>query len=393
MVIMNYEGNILTKTKSVIAKSWNDYTVFIAVCIALYLLRLLIAIVSGHHGSDITDHLVGAHGLIEGKLLYVDADFFYPPLHAYFQAFLLKTLGDTILVAKLPAIIGDAALTWALYHMGKRSSEVVGRQMALAYLLLPLSVLTSDVLGLFDSVAIFLMILGIHYFLYDSLVASSFFIGFGAMYKFFPFLAAIPMLAFLGVRKAWKNTFVYGVILLGTCAAIIAPYLYFDVQATLQDLVLTGSKYPDSFSIYNVLPLESTTLPFALQAVLLIAAYLIIKKYGLFADCTFESIALFVALFVMLNKNIYPHYFLWAFPFFAYWFISNEELGKLTLLMIVDTALLSLFWLNYGELVNSNILLPLTFQALNWAAIVYIIYRQRQKVQLSLRSEKSEVAD
>ncbi|WP_048115083.1 hypothetical protein, partial [Methanoculleus sp. MH98A] len=65
----------------------------------------------------------------------------------------------------------------------------------------------------------------------------------------------------------------------------------------------------------------------------------------------------------------------------------------LTLLMIVDTALLSLFWLNYGELVNSNILLPLTFQALNWAAIVYIIYRQRQKVQLSLRSEKSEVAD
>ncbi|WP_155937205.1 hypothetical protein, partial [Methanoculleus sp. MH98A] len=150
---MNYEGNILTKTKSVIAKSWNDYTVFIAVCIALYLLRLLIAIVSGHHGSDITDHLVGAHGLIEGKLLYVDADFFYPPLHAYFQAFLLKTLGDTILVAKLPAIIGDAALTWALYHMGKRSSEVVGRQMALAYLLLPLSVLTSDVLGLFDSVA------------------------------------------------------------------------------------------------------------------------------------------------------------------------------------------------------------------------------------------------
>ncbi|KAF5084115.1 hypothetical protein DSECCO2_82340 [anaerobic digester metagenome] len=390
---MNYEGNILTKTKSVIAKSWNDYTVFIAVCIALYLLRLLIAIVSGHHGSDITDHLVGAHGLIEGKLLYVDADFFYPPLHAYFQAFLLKTLGDTILVAKLPAIIGDAALTWALYHMGKRSSEVVGRQMALAYLLLPLSVLTSDVLGLFDSVAIFLMILGIHYFLYDSLVASSFFIGFGAMYKFFPFLAAIPMLAFLGVRKAWKNTFVYGVILLGTCAAIIAPYLYFDVQATLQDLVLTGSKYPDSFSIYNVLPLESTTLPFALQAVLLIAAYLIIKKYGLFADCTFESIALFVALFVMLNKNIYPHYFLWAFPFFAYWFISNEELGKLTLLMIVDTALLSLFWLNYGELVNSNILLPLTFQALNWAAIVYIIYRQRQKVQLSLRSEKSEVAD
>lgn len=388
---MGGEGSMSTKMRDIIARSWNDHTVFIAVCFILYLFRLLIAVISGHHGSDITDHLIGAHGLLEGKLLYVDADFYYPPLHAYFQAFLLKTFGDTILVAKLPAIIGDAALTWGLYHVGKRSSEVVGRQMALAYLLLPLSVLTSDVLGLFDSVAIFLMILGAYYFLYDSLVASSVFIGFGAMYKFFPLLAAIPILAFLGVRKAWKSAFVYGVILLGTCVAIIAPYLYFDVQATLQDLVFTGSKYPDSFSIYNALPLESTTLPFALQAVLLIAAYLIIKKYGLFADCTFESIALFVALFVMLNKNIYPHYFLWVFPFFAYWFISNEELVKLTLLMIVDTVLLSLFWLNYGELVNSNILLPLTFQALNWAAIVYIIYRQRQKVQLSLQPVKSEV--
>lgn len=382
---------MLAYLRNIIAKSWNDYTVFITVCIVLYLLRLLIAIVSGHHGSDIIDHLVGAHGLLEGKLLYVDADFFYPPLHAYFQAFLLKTLGDTILVAKLPAIIGDAALTWALYHIGKRSSEVVGRQMALAYLLLPLSVLASDVLGLFDSVAIFLMILGIYYFLYDSLVASSFFIGFGAMYKFFPLLGAIPILAFLGIRKAWKNTFVYSVILLGTCVAIIAPYLYFDVEATLRDLVFTGSKYPDSFSMYNILPLESATLPLVLQAILLVAAYLIIKKYGLFADCTFESITLFVALFIMLNKNIYPHYFLWAFPFFAYWFISNNELGKLALLMIVDTALLSLFWLNYGELVNSNAMLPLVFQALNWTAIVYIIYRQRQNKLLPLRSQKSEV--
>lgn len=389
---MNYQGSMLAYLRNIIAKSWNDYTVFITVCIVLYLLRLLIAIISGHHGSDITDHLVGAHTLLEGKLLYADADFFYPPLHAYFQAILLKLLGDTILVAKLPAIIGDAMLTWALYHIGKRSSEVVGRQMALAYLLLPLSVLSSDVLGLFDSVAIFLMILGVYYFLYDSLVASSFFIGFGAMYKFFPLLAAIPILVFLGIKKAWKSTVIYGVILLGTCAAIIAPYLYFDVEATLQDLVFTGSKYPDSFSIYNALPLESTILPFVLQAILLVAAYLIIKKYGLFADCTFESIALFVALFIMLNKNIYPHYFLWAFPFFAYWFISNGEPGKLALLMIADTALLSLFWLNYGELVNSNIMLPLIFQTLNWTAIGYIIYRQRQKEQLPLRAQISEVA-
>ena len=221
---MDSEGSMSTKMRDVIAKSWNDYTVFIAVCVILYLFRFLIAVVSGHHGSDITDHLVGAHGLLEGGLLYVDADFFYPPLHAYFQAFFLKFFGDTILMAKLPAIFGDAALTWALYHIGRRSSEVVGRQMALAYLLLPLSVLSSDVLGLFDSVALFLMILGVYYFLYDSLVASSFFIGFGTMYKFFPILVVLPMFAFLGVKRAWKSIIVYGVVLLGTCAALLAPY-------------------------------------------------------------------------------------------------------------------------------------------------------------------------
>ena len=42
-------------------------------------------------------------------------------------------------------------------------------------------------------------------------------------------------------------------------------YLYFDAQATLQDLIFTGSKYPDSFSIYNALPLDSATLPFILR--------------------------------------------------------------------------------------------------------------------------------
>ncbi len=378
-MIIGIKSSMLANMRDIIAKLWNDYTIFIIACVVLFSLRFLIAVISGHHGTDITEHLIGAHGLLEGRLLYADADFFYPPLHAYFQAMFLKLFGDTILVAKLPAIFGDAALTWALYHIGKQSSEVVGRQMALAYLLLPLSVLSSDVLGLFDSAALFFMILGIYCFLYDSLGASSFLIGFGAMYKFFPLLVAFPIFAFLGVKKAWKSIIVYGVILLGTCIAIIAPYMYFDAQATLQDLVFTGSKYPDSFSIYNALPLDSSTVPFFLQAVLLVAAYFIIKKYGLFEDCSFESITLFVALFIMLNKNIYPHYFLWAFPFFAYWFISNSEPEKLALLMIADTALLSLFWLNYGALVNSNIMLPLIFQALNWVAIVYIIYRQRLK--------------
>ena len=62
---MDSEGSMSTKMRDVIAKSWNDYTVFIAVCVILYLFRFLIAVVSGHHGSDITDHLVGAHGLLE----------------------------------------------------------------------------------------------------------------------------------------------------------------------------------------------------------------------------------------------------------------------------------------------------------------------------------------
>lgn len=369
--------------RGVISKVWEKRAVFLAVFALVFSFRVFIAFWSGYRGTDIKYHLQASRGLLDGKLLYRDLRFDYPPLHAYFQAFFLQILGDNVLAAKMPAVLGDLAFAWLLHVVGGKIKPEYGRKLALCYLLFPLSVLSSDWFGLFDSVALFLMVTAIYCFLEGKDFLAAVFLGVGTMYKWFPLLAFVPIL-FHGILKRKVRQVVLYVFVIGViCVLVSAPFLLLDREKTIYYYLYNSRKMPDSFSVFRIFPVASETLPFVVQVVaVLVLFFLIVYKFKVFDDNSFEGITFFVALFIMLNKNLYPHYFLWVFPFIAYWYVYNDELFKLVFVLLVNTPLLGLFWFRNGEYVNASIALPLIFHVFNWTIIGYALLKERSKLSV-----------
>ena len=380
MSLNRFEGLSL----SYVARFWENPKIFIITCAILYIVRAFVAFYSGYHGTDIIEHLIASRGILQGQLLYADLRFDYTPLHAYLQAFFLIFLGDHAFAAKMPALLGDLALAGALYVVGQLKDIRLGRQLTLLYLCFPLSVITSDILGLFDSVALFLMILGIYFILKQEDGISAFSFGLGGMYKFIPFLALIPIFIGYLLKGDAKKMVTYILIIGITTTITVVPYLFLNYGAALHYILFNSTKFPDSFSIFRIIPVYSTSWPFILQFALLAAIYGFALKWGKINIRSFEGITLFIVLFMLLNKNFYPQYFLWIFPFFAYWFLAHQMPLRIAGIFLIDSVLLSLYWVDYGNLVNSSIILPLIFHLINWGIIGYILcYERNQSVSLS----------
>jgi hypothetical protein len=358
----------------------NSTGFFVFTFILLVLLRMLVAAFSGYHGTDMQGQLLASRGLLTGRFLYtVDPagnSFGYPPLHAYFQAFFLSLLGDTVLAAKMPAVLGDIGLGAMLYLLGRERGELFGRKLSLSYLIFPLSLLTSDVLGLFDSFALFLMFCALYFIEKERDLFYSIFTALGGLYKFFPLLTFFPVsIDCIRERKYRKPVFILFVIML-IGGAVFAPFLLTNLQETLQISLYAGAKLPDSFSLFRVFPVENEFLPFVYQVVAVSALYLMAIRWDLFRGDDLSRISLFTALFVMLNKNLYPQYFLWVFPFIALCFLKFHRDIELILILFIDTGILSIYWINLGNYVNSGPALPLLFQAFTWGVIGWAIYRE-----------------
>jgi 4-amino-4-deoxy-L-arabinose transferase-like glycosyltransferase len=372
--------SLKTKTCEIISKVWKRHDIFITIFVIAFSLRVFVAVWSGYRGTDIKYHLNASRGLLEGLALYRDLRFDYPPLHAYFQAFFLKTLGDNALAAKMPAILGDLAFAWLLYLLGSRNKAEYGRKLSLCYLLFPLSVLSSNWFGLFDSVSLFLMAAAIYYSLKGQDFLAAVFIGVGTMYKWFPLLALIPIIFGEIADRKVKKILLYGIVVGTICLSVSLPFLLIDKEKTVYYYLYNSRKLPDSFSVFRIFPISSENLPFIVQVVaVFVLFYVIVYKHKVFDVKSVEGITFFAALFILLNKNLYPHYFLWVFPFIAYWYVCNDELLKLVFVLLVNTPLLGLFWFRNGEYVNSSIALPLIFHVFNWAVICYTVLKRVKK--------------
>ncbi len=218
-----------------------------------------------------------------------------------------------------------------------------------------------------------LALAGIHYSDKGKNLLAATLFGLGTMYKPFSILPVFPILVHRAVKKEWKTIFSYVSIISIICIIISSPFFFIDYEATIRGYLYNSGKMPDSLSIFNVLQIRSKNLPFVIQGTVLILLFLlIVYKFNVFESCSFESITLFLALFIMLNKNLYPHYFLWAFLFLAYWYIGNDKLIHLSFILSVDTFLCILYWIN-PTLTRIGITLPLAFQTINWSAIGYAI--------------------
>ena len=309
MSLNRFEGLSL----SYVARFWENPKIFIITCAILYIVRAFVAFYSGYHGTDIIEHLIASRGILQGQLLYADLRFDYTPLHAYLQAFFLIFLGDHAFAAKIPALLGDLALAGALYVVGQLKDIRLGRQLTLLYLCFPLSVITSDILGLFDSVALFLMILGIYFILKQEDGISAFSFGLGGMYKFIPFLALIPIFIGYLLKGDAKKMVTYILIIGITTTITVVPYLFLSSDAALHYILFNSTKFPDSFSIFRIIPVLYI-MAFYLTVCVAGGNLWFCTYVGKINIRSFEGITLFIALFMLLNKIFTPSIFYGYFP-------------------------------------------------------------------------------
>ncbi|MEN6343548.1 MAG: glycosyltransferase family 39 protein [Methanospirillum sp.] len=352
------------------------WDLFLLAVLAIIFVRCLISAYSGETELDLPLHLIGARGLLEGQALYIDAKFEYPPLHAYFQALWLWLLGDNPFAAKVPSLIGDIATTSLLYLIGARRNEMLGRWLSLCYLLFPLSIISSNVFGLFDSLALALMLLGTLFALRNQWTASATFIGIGVMYKFLPILAAVPLLLHLYKERRFRTGTLYLLIVGVICVVIVTPFLLDDPVKVLGLIFNTGTKFPDGFSLFRVFYIPDRTLPFIIQIGATAAIFYIVIRKRIFELFSFEAISFFVAVFMMFNKNLYPQYFIWIFPFFAYWYILNRHSAWLAILLLFDSVWLNFLWLQRLYFYTLTPWPMIVFHVVNWTAICYALLYQ-----------------
>jgi hypothetical protein len=218
------------------------------------------------------------------------------------------------------------------------------------------------------------MSLGVYFTLKSSQYLGSVFIGLGTMYKFLPILSVIPIWIVDFCEKRYRQIFFEMTIICAIIAVLFGPYLLTDSSLAIESVFFNGTKIPDSFSLFSIFQLNSEIIPFILQIGLLsIFFYTVIIHFNLFPANSYSGVFFFLAVFMLLNKNLYPHYYLWIFPFFAYSCIKTDKMLLLTALAVFNTILLSLFYIDYGQLVNSSPLLPFIFHFTNWLALYYIL--------------------
>ncbi|MEN6343546.1 MAG: glycosyltransferase family 39 protein [Methanospirillum sp.] len=349
---------------------------FLAV-ITIFFVRCLISAHDWEMG-DLFAHLWGSRGLLQGQTLYIDTKFEYPPLHAYFQALWLWLLGDNPFAAKVPSLIGDVGTATLLYLIGARKDEMLGRWLAICYLMFPISIISSNMMGHFDSLALALMLLGILFAFRERWAASAASIGIGVMYKFLPILAAVPILFYLYRKRHFRFATFYLLVVGVICAVILTPFLLDDPVKVLALIFNTGSKLPDTYSLFYACYIPDRILPFLVQIGATATIFYIVIRKRIFELFSFEAITLFVALFMMLNKNLYPHYFIWIFPFFAYWFIRHGYSVWLIVLLLFDTVLLCLKWFQPSHFASWTPWPTIVFQVVNWTAIGLALFLQKR---------------
>jgi hypothetical protein len=203
------------------------------------------------------------------------------------------------------------------------------------------------------------------------------------MYKFLPILAAVPILLHLYKERRFRTSVLYLLIIGVICAVIVTPFLLNDPVKALGLIFNTGVKVPDGFSLFRAFDLQDRVLPFVIQIGATASIFYVIIRKRIFEPFSFEAISFFVALFMMFNKNLYPQYFIWIFPFLAYWFILNRHSSWLTILLLFDTALFCIRTYRLaGHLDSYGYKIALVFQIVNWVAIGYaILYQKRTNEQ------------
>jgi hypothetical protein len=143
-----------------------------------------------------------------------------------FQSLALAIYSTEALFVKLPAILGDLGSFYFIRKMAGKYAPGEKILLPALFLLNPLTVYVSGILGQFDSIFTFAVIASIYYLVaeHDSAKATIF-SSFASIINIVGVAIFIPLLANAKLRENWKT--VAKILLLATCIFVIAMLPFF----------------------------------------------------------------------------------------------------------------------------------------------------------------------
>lgn len=166
--------------------------------------------------------------------------FVYLETAAYFPYALLRTIGfqdfqflalDVYciesLFTKIPAILSDLCSFYFIMKIANKFSPKNKLLTSGLYLLNPLTVYLSGILGQFDPIFTFALIAYTYYLISDNdILKASLFSGFAAILNPVGFATFIPLLATIIVKKTWKSGMKSLFLIVGVLSISIIPFFF-----------------------------------------------------------------------------------------------------------------------------------------------------------------------
>lgn len=337
--------------------------IFLVILLLFFVLGIRLPfILGGVFGSDAQYHARAALTILNGRRLYVDVPFTYPPLYPYTEALSIALLGDTQLGWKTVSQIydfGSIAMIWLIARKSFGSRK--GFLSALVYGLSPLPLIASSRYVSFDSTACFWMLISIFFLLKQREVPSALALGIGTAYKYFPIVLLIPAITYLPRNRSKLS---YLIVTVATTALIQVPFIVTDFSAWYNNVISFHLlRDGEGYTIYGLLSNHPQLWSVPQSPLMLLQPIALFLTYFLVyidEDRTdlglFKKMALVMIVTVFFSKVVL-FYALWFIPIFAIFILLSTTKSKLfglaAFIILQMAPLLGLYFYESGRLQES----------------------------------------
>jgi hypothetical protein len=283
-------------------------------------------------------------------------------------------------LGKAPFLVFDVLsgilLIWIL------KNPIQGLKAFKLWMLSPISIFATYVIGQYDVATVFLILLTIVLFQYKRYLLSSLTLGLAVAVEYFP-IAILPFLVYLGVRTFQKPAARVRFALLSLASGIL-PVVISTLLIVKAFPTITGPPFSDFYSASNAITWTIFThtigysVSFATSFVdviyILPISFVLVFGYvwsrnETSAGLLIEGTSLFFSLFFALGLFL-VQWFLWIVPFLIM-FVSWRKL-PFWLYVVINLAYFVYPWY-WGNLITTYLFLPITAQAFQWPTPVQIL--------------------
>ena len=251
----------------------------------------------------------------------------YPPTWLYWlmavtiMAKIIGSLMFQVFLIKLPIIVADILVGYLIYRVGLLVGLGEDRSFkaSLIWLFNPITFFMSSVWGMFDSISVLFMLLGIHQLIRGRYVNSGILFGVGASVKLFPALMIPPAVIYLVYRskQASIKEAILNIILpsLVTFTILSTPFLSTPIEYFTR--ILQHTKSVGSFTYWVLLSNLVNLSSFWFIYVIIFLAGVIIA-YRRFRGSEWNEFinmsAATMAIFLAVSPKVNIQYLLTLFP-------------------------------------------------------------------------------